>query len=708
MKKVLLISNNNLSANGGIQTYRKYLIKVLQKKNIQVDYLYKDKKEIKEFENVKFINLLNQFKAPVFINIIFNMFNILTKKYDAILITHINYVIFAPFLKVFQKRKIILFVYGIDGLNLSFFKRFYSNFCDLVITHSEFTKFNFLSNFKRFKKLIVSIGGPYLNNKIYKHKIINSKKLIKITSVTRIEKSDSYKNLDKIIDILKYLKNKKIKFQYNLIGEGDDLNRLKKNIKINKLEKYVVIHGWLDENSKNEILKKTDIYLLPSDGEGFGLSFIEAANYGALTIGSVTDGSREALGFGKYGYLINPNDINLPENIYKIIKKKQEFKIDKLNKDFSFQTFQNKIMHCINFKDNDIIICRYDNNKNKIQSINNVAEGLACNIFWKTGYNIKYFYQITNNIKFIDIFFKYLITSLNIFLLNFKKNKFLIFTDQGLSIYSFFYFKKKILMCHDVLNQMILKKYIKTTFTLKNSFIYKFILLGLKNVKIISSSVSTKKNLIKLGINQKNILYQIDPIFHLTKEKRFYQDRILINNLSLNQKNKEYITLITTNSWYKRDDEIYSLIENLSEKNQDLVFNIISLNKTFPIKRLNKFKNINLFFGVSDFDKNLILSKSNFLIHNADYEGYGLPILEALKYSLIVFTKNTQHYKYIYKKNIYYYEADNTSIITETINNLTKNKKKLLTAKNKSFITYKKIMTKFSRNFNFFLNREII
>ena len=56
MKKILLISGNKLTSNGGIQTYRKYLIKIFQNENIKVDYLYKDKIEIKEYENVKFIN----------------------------------------------------------------------------------------------------------------------------------------------------------------------------------------------------------------------------------------------------------------------------------------------------------------------------------------------------------------------------------------------------------------------------------------------------------------------------------------------------------------------------------------------------------------------------------------------------------------------------------------------------------------------------
>src|SRR5262249_44550448 len=49
-----------------------------------------------------------------------------------------------------------------------------------------------------------------------------------------------------------------------------------------------------------------DVFAMPSDGEGFGIVFLEAAACGVPVIAGNADGSADALAEGQIGYLINP------------------------------------------------------------------------------------------------------------------------------------------------------------------------------------------------------------------------------------------------------------------------------------------------------------------------------------------------------------------------------------------------------------------
>ena len=705
MRKALLLSNTALSSNGGIQTYRRYLTNCLLNNGYIVDFVYRDIKSEEKIKNLNYFNIERKYNIPKVFNIIFTAYYLAKTKYDAVLISHINYIVLAPILKLLFKKNIVLFVYGIDVKDLSYIKKKSCSFVDLIISHSNFTKLNFLKNFDFFKKFIVPIGGPFEEKK--KNKIKSKNKLVNITSVTRIEKADSYKNIHKIVKSLVILKKKKINFVYNLVGDGDDLENIKKQIKRFKLDKNVIVHGWVSEAKKEEILMQTDFYLLPSDGEGFGLSFIEAASYGATVLGSISDGSREALLFGKFGFLIDPKDKEISTKIADIIINNKKINVNQreLNERYSFKIFNKKIIHCLNKLESETIdIFRFDNKKNRIQSINNVAEGLATTLYWKTKYNVNFEYQRTNKNNFINIYSKYISTFIVVLLSNFKKRKITIFSDQGLSIYKLMFYRKSLLFCHDVLNLLIIKNIINVNFKIKNKFIYRLILYALNKNDIIYSSLTTKKNLKDLKIADNKIIKLIYPIYHLLHEDNIISSNILSDKYNFKE-NKYSILIITSNTWYKRDDQLYDLIKSI--RNNKIIYNIISLNHTQEISKIEKIKNVKVWYSVSDFDKNYILSKSNFLIYNSDFEGFGLPILESLKYSSVVFCKEKDHFKQIYKKGIIYYNSNNINLINDKINMIIKNKKMFELYKKKSQKTYSDVKLKFDKNLNEIIKEKI-
>ncbi|PWT74379.1 MAG: glycosyltransferase, partial [Chloroflexi bacterium] len=70
----------------------------------------------------------------------------------------------------------------------------------------------------------------------------------------------------------------------------------------------VVFAGAIPEAEKVDYYNLADAFVMPGRGEGFGIVYLEALACGVPVVGSILDGSKEALLDGKLGQLVNPND----------------------------------------------------------------------------------------------------------------------------------------------------------------------------------------------------------------------------------------------------------------------------------------------------------------------------------------------------------------------------------------------------------------
>lgn len=85
------------------------------------------------------------------------------------------------------------------------------------------------------------------------------------------------KNHDFIIEIAQALKQRNIKFQMHLLGNGELFETIWKKAKEQNL-KEVLFHGSV--NNVNEYLKAADIFILPSKYEGLPVTLVEAQSAG--------------------------------------------------------------------------------------------------------------------------------------------------------------------------------------------------------------------------------------------------------------------------------------------------------------------------------------------------------------------------------------------------------------------------------------------
>ena len=142
------------------------------------------------------------------------------------------------------------------------------------------------------------------------------KPLNKELTITTIASLIKRKNIDVIIRAL----NEMPQIKLNIIGSGKEEKNLKKLVKGSNIQ----FLGQLQRTIVIEQLKKSDIFVLLSDNETFGLSYLEAMATGNIVIGKKGDGIDGILKDNENGFLINPNKKELKKCLEKIITMKED------------------------------------------------------------------------------------------------------------------------------------------------------------------------------------------------------------------------------------------------------------------------------------------------------------------------------------------------------------------------------------------------
>jgi phosphatidyl-myo-inositol dimannoside synthase len=129
-----------------------------------------------------------------------------------------------------------------------------------------------------------------------------------IMTVGRLVSHERAKGFDEVILAMPRLLVQFPNLRYLIVGEGADRARLTALAKHLGISDHVIFTGKIPESEKVAHYNLADAYVMPSTGEGFGIVLIEAAACGLPVIGSVADGSQEALLGGRLGRLVDPAD----------------------------------------------------------------------------------------------------------------------------------------------------------------------------------------------------------------------------------------------------------------------------------------------------------------------------------------------------------------------------------------------------------------
>lgn len=130
-----------------------------------------------------------------------------------------------------------------------------------------------------------------------------AKGLYKTPTILSLGRLREYKRIDLAIRAIADLKKRGKKANLIIAGTGDDQDRLKVIAKELKVSNRVKFLGFVDDATKNRLLKKSWVFVNTSSKEGWGIVNIEANHFGTPVLGFNVYGVRDSVKDGVSGLL---------------------------------------------------------------------------------------------------------------------------------------------------------------------------------------------------------------------------------------------------------------------------------------------------------------------------------------------------------------------------------------------------------------------
>jgi phosphatidylinositol alpha-1,6-mannosyltransferase len=131
----------------------------------------------------------------------------------------------------------------------------------------------------------------------------------RLLTISRMSKRDADKGIDYAIAALPAVRTRVPDVNYTIIGDGDDRPRLEQLARDCGVADIVRFAGRVPDQQLHAYLSGTDLFMLPSRKEGFGIVFLEAMAHGKAVIAGDHGGSPEVVIDGETGILVRHGNL---------------------------------------------------------------------------------------------------------------------------------------------------------------------------------------------------------------------------------------------------------------------------------------------------------------------------------------------------------------------------------------------------------------
>lgn len=152
----------------------------------------------------------------------------------------------------------------------------------------------------------------------------SSAELTKVPTIICLGRMKKYKKIDILLDSIPKVLKEIPDLKVILVGEGDDLPRLKEISSNHKIENVIKFTSFVPSPKKIELLSSSWVSVNTSPKEGWGLTSIEAQACGTPSIVPDSPGLRETIKDGVSGYIYPFGDTKrLSEILIKVLNDKK-------------------------------------------------------------------------------------------------------------------------------------------------------------------------------------------------------------------------------------------------------------------------------------------------------------------------------------------------------------------------------------------------
>ena len=226
------------------------------------------------------------------------------------------------------------------------------NDVEKVIANSEYTK-----------NLAISVGVDsdkilVINPGVNPVKELNQKSLDKVESLLKVKsprlitvsRFDKRKNHEKIVMALRNLKQIYPDIVYICVGYGDEEENIKDLVKELDLSSQVMFFKDISDDLKDALVAKSNIFVMPSvihktSVEGFGIAYVEAAQYSVPSLGGKDGGASDAIKHNKTGIICDGNNLeDIYSSLNSMIENKKYLELGKTAKDYASKFQWSKVI----------------------------------------------------------------------------------------------------------------------------------------------------------------------------------------------------------------------------------------------------------------------------------------------------------------------------------------------------------------------------
>ena len=262
-------------------------------------------------------------------------------KYEKIEILHVHYAIphaISGFLakeivKSYSDLKVVTTLHGTDitlvGLEPTFqpIVKYSLEQSDAITAVSSYLAEKTIQNFNPGKK--IEVIPNFIDTNFYKPDIqCNLRKQLTHNGEKLLIHISNFRPVKRVPDTIKILCDvlKKVPVKLLLIGDGPDRNECEKLAREFGITDKVKFLGM--QTSFNELLSISDVFLLPSQSESFGLSALEAMSCGVPVVASNIGGIPEVVSHDESGFVAELGDTKrMAKYVVELLENPKKWKV---------------------------------------------------------------------------------------------------------------------------------------------------------------------------------------------------------------------------------------------------------------------------------------------------------------------------------------------------------------------------------------------